>query len=85
MPSQTARWGDWPITEHNPPLLFNVEADPGEHYNAAADHPGGVADLVKLIEKEKTSVKPGALQKLVPLAAPMAENLAPRTREYHEL
>ena len=23
-PSQTAKWGDWPVTEHNPPLLFQL-------------------------------------------------------------
>ena len=63
MPSQTAKWGDWPVTEHNPPLLFNVEADPGEKYNAAADHPEVVAELTKLIEQEKARVKPGAIQK----------------------
>jgi arylsulfatase A-like enzyme len=63
MPSQTAKWGDWPVTERNPPLLFNVETDPAEKYNAAAEHPEIVAELSKLLELQKAAVKPGTIQK----------------------
>ena len=43
--------------------LFNVETDPAERFNYAADHPEIVAELVKLIEQQKAAVKPGAVQK----------------------
>ncbi len=62
-PSATAKWGDWPITEHNPPLLFNVETDPGEKYNLAADYPQIVAELQKVIVEHKAAMKPWAMQK----------------------
>ncbi len=34
-----------PVTRHDPPLLFDLESDPGESRNLAADHPGIVARL----------------------------------------
>ncbi len=63
-PSATAKWGDWPVTEHNPPLLFNVETDPGEKFNLAAEYPQIVAELQKVIAEHKASMKPGTIQKV---------------------
>ncbi|MGH9841350.1 MAG: sulfatase/phosphatase domain-containing protein, partial [Blastocatellia bacterium] len=62
-PSATAKWGDWPVTEHNPPLLFNVETDPGEKYDLAAAHPEIVAELQQLIVRHNAAMKPGEVQK----------------------
>ncbi len=62
-PAATEKWGNWPVTEHNPPLLFNVDTDPGEKYNVAAAHPEIVAGLLKRIEQHNAAMKPGALQK----------------------
>ena len=45
-----------------PPLLFNVETDPAEKFDYAADHPEIVAELLKLIERQKAAVKPGTVQ-----------------------
>jgi len=44
--------------EHNPPLLFNLADDPGEHYDVAAKHPDIVADLVKAVEAHRKTIKP---------------------------
>jgi arylsulfatase A-like enzyme len=63
MASEGMKFTEFYVTEHHPPLLFNVEADPGEKYNAAAEHPDIVADLMKLIEQEKATIKPGTVQK----------------------
>lgn len=62
-PSATAKWGNWPVTAHNPPLLFNVDEDPGEKYNAAAEHPEIVAQLLKIMDEHVANTKPGEYQK----------------------
>ncbi len=38
--ASVSTWGDWPIEERDPPLLFNVEQDPSEKHNVAAQAPG---------------------------------------------
>ncbi len=62
-PGSTAKWGDWPVTEHKPPLLFNVDADPGEKFNAAADHPEIVGALSSLIDEREAQIQPGPPQR----------------------
>ena len=44
--------------EHNPPLLFNLTEDPGQHYDVALEHPDIVADLVKEVEAHRKTIKP---------------------------
>ena len=44
--------------KHEPPLLFNVEVDPGESFNVAADHPGIVRDLLAEIERHRATLTP---------------------------
>ena len=44
--------------KHSPPLLFNLEVDPGESFNIAAGHPEVVADLLAEIEKHRATVAP---------------------------
>ena len=46
-------------TEHNPPLLFNLNEDPGERYNVAAQRPEVIADLQKEVETNRRGLKPG--------------------------
>jgi arylsulfatase A-like enzyme len=43
---------------HDPPLLFNLEADPGESFECGADHPDVIAKIKAAVEKHKATVKP---------------------------
>ncbi|MBD0286938.1 MAG: hypothetical protein ICV79_16145, partial [Flavisolibacter sp.] len=45
-----------PPQEHNPPLLYNIEADPSEQYDTAKDHANIVEDLKKVFEEHKRTV-----------------------------
>ena len=47
-----------PIVDHDPPLLYNLEVDPGEKYNLAADHPDIIAKVNAMVEEHKATVKP---------------------------
>jgi arylsulfatase A len=47
-----------PREEHNPPLLFNLGEDPGEHTDVASSHPDVVADLAREAEAHKRGVVP---------------------------
>ena len=48
---------DAPIP-HDPPLLYNVEADPSEKFNVSNNHPDVLDDLKKEYEKHKAGVTP---------------------------
>lgn len=62
-PASVSTWGDWPIEEHDPPLLFNVEHDPSERHNVADEHPQIVRRLSKVIQEHQETVVPGAPQR----------------------
>jgi len=62
-PASVATWGDWPIKEHDPPLLFNVEHDPSEKYDVAEQHPDVVAELLALMRQHEAELKPGKPQR----------------------
>ena len=53
-----AGYGQSKPDAHDPPLLFNLDVDPGENYNIAAKHLDVVADLLKEVERHRASVKP---------------------------
>ncbi len=43
---------------HDPPLLFNLEADPGESFDVAAEHADVIEKIKAAVEKHKATVKP---------------------------
>lgn len=47
---------------HDPPLLFNLEIDPGEKYNVAKDHPEIVTVLKRLAEEHQAGMQPAPSQ-----------------------
>jgi len=53
---------------HDPPLMFDLEADPGETFNVATNHPAVVADLRREIEAHRATVTPvkSQLEELAP-------------------
>jgi uncharacterized sulfatase len=46
-------------TEHTPPLLYDLAADPGERFDVAARHPEVVTQLLREAEAHRANVTPG--------------------------
>jgi uncharacterized sulfatase len=44
--------------EHAPPLLFDLQEDPGERHDLAAKYPEVLADLVREAERHRKTVVP---------------------------
>ncbi|RMG34618.1 MAG: arylsulfatase [Planctomycetota bacterium] len=55
--TQPAYGGGGP-KEHDPPLLYHLEHDPGEQWNVAAQHPDVVAELKRLADEHVKSFTP---------------------------
>ncbi|RLS32111.1 MAG: hypothetical protein DWH79_08770 [Planctomycetota bacterium] len=51
-------YGDPAAVAHDPPLLFDLAADPGERFNLAAEQPEVVALLVALAQEQVASFAP---------------------------
>ena len=62
-PASVSTWGEWPIEEHDPPLLFNVEHDPSEKFDVADKHPEVVQELLALMRDHEDRVVPGEPQR----------------------
>jgi arylsulfatase A len=45
-------------TIQDPPLLYNINVDPGEKYNIAEDHPGIIDEIRKIMEQHVNSIEP---------------------------
>ena len=43
---------------HNPPLLFDLQADPGESFNVADQHPDVLAQIAKAVEQHRATIVP---------------------------
>ncbi len=56
--TQLAYVRDTQKTEHNPPLLYDLEHDPSEKYNIAEQHPEVIEQINKMVEEHKKSVIP---------------------------
>src|SRR5262249_2629142 len=48
--------------KHDPPLLFNLDTDPGESYNGAEKNPAVLAKIHALVEQHKAGMKPAPSQ-----------------------
>ena len=53
---------------HDPPLLFDLQADPGENFNVAAQHQDVIAEIRAAVEKHQATVKPVQSQLVETLA-----------------
>lgn len=42
---------------HNPPLLFNLDADPGESFNVATNHPAVVQSLLREVKNHRATIQ----------------------------
>ena len=51
-----------PVEKHEPPLLFDLQEDPGERFNLASEHPDVVAELKKIAEAHRSTITRGKLQ-----------------------
>ncbi len=60
--TQIAYIGDPTKYSHEPPLLYDLGADPGEKYNIADKHPEIIADLRREVEKHQANLVPGENQ-----------------------
>lgn len=49
---------DSKLTTHDPPLLFNLDQDPGEKYNVANEHPDILEKMKKLADQHQAAVEP---------------------------
>ncbi len=56
--------------EHDPPILFNLDHDPGENFECSAKHPEVMADILKLVDKHNAGMVKGEDQ----LVARLQEN-----------
>ncbi len=55
-------YGDATVTTHNPPLLYNVEFDPGEQFDVAAEHPDVIARIQSELAEHNAAMVAGADQ-----------------------
>ena len=63
--TQSAYVGDQPVA-HDPPALYNVEEDPAERFDVAADYPELIADLVSIADEHQAALMPPPTQLDIP-------------------
>ena len=65
--TQESYTGNNKAVEHDPPVLYNLEVDPSEKWNVAADHPDIIDAIKRAAERHKRTVKPVPSQLEIPL------------------
>ncbi len=45
-------------TEHDPPLLYNLNVDSSEKYNVADEHPDIILEMKKILKEHLATLKP---------------------------
>jgi arylsulfatase A len=48
--------------KHDPPLLFDLQADPGESHNVAAQHPDVLREITAAVENHRAGLQPAPTQ-----------------------
>lgn len=48
--------------KHDPPELYHLDHDPGEHFNVAEQHPDVLAEIAKLVEAHRSNLTPARSQ-----------------------
>lgn len=56
--TQSSYVGDAPIA-HDPPQLYNLEVDPSERFNIAAEHPEVISEIMNLVRKHEQELVRG--------------------------
>lgn len=54
-------------TEHDPPVLYNLDVDPSEKWNVAAEHPDVIAAIQQAAARHRDTVEPVPSQLEIPL------------------
>jgi arylsulfatase A len=67
--TQAAYGGEGPKT-HEPPLLYDLDADPGESFNIAAEHADVIAKIKAEVDKHRATLKPAPSQLEAVVAPP---------------
>jgi arylsulfatase A len=55
-------------TEHDPPLLYHLEHDPGEQYDVADDHPDVLQAIAQLVAEHRANLEVPPSQLEIPLS-----------------
>jgi arylsulfatase A-like enzyme len=55
-------YGKEEAKKHDPPLLFNLAEDPSERFDVAANHSEALAQIARVVEKHRTTLKPSRSQ-----------------------
>ena len=50
--TQSAYVGDEPVVR-DPPALYNLDQDPSERFDVAAEHPEVIADILSMVEQHR--------------------------------
>ncbi len=63
--TRSAYVGDQPV-EHEPPLLFHLDRDPGEQFNLAEEHPEVILELQEMVDAHLTELVRAPSQLKIP-------------------
>ena len=47
------------ITEHDPPLLYNLSVDPSEQYDVASKHPEAIEEIMAVVKEHNDKMVKG--------------------------
>jgi hypothetical protein len=56
-----SEYGSDPVVTHDQPELYNLDHDPSEKYNVAANHPDVIAQIRRIADAHKQSIPPSKI------------------------